>query len=80
MDLTVLLYKHGYPPEWDEEIFEKVMEQAENFKKNILDDSNVSSINKKFKSTTSIKYSLRSNIENDNLKVAETNANAEEEK
>jgi type I restriction enzyme R subunit len=80
MDLTVLLYKHGYPPEWDEEIFEKVMEQAENFKKNILDDSNVSSINKKFKSTTSIKYWLRGNIENDNLKVAETNANAEEEK
>src|SRR5699024_8043173 len=34
MDLTVLLYNHGYPPEWDEEIFEKVMEQAENFKKN----------------------------------------------
>lgn len=32
-DLTVLLYKNGYPPEWDEEIFEKVMEQAENFKK-----------------------------------------------
>ena len=77
MDLTVLLYNHGYPPEWDEEIFEKVMEQAENFKKNILDDSNVSSINKKFKSTTSIKYWLRGNIENDNLKVAETNANAE---
>ncbi len=33
MDLTVLLYKNGYPPEWDEEIFEKVLEQAENFKK-----------------------------------------------
>jgi type I restriction enzyme R subunit len=33
MDLTVLLYKSGYPPEWDEEVFEKVMEQAENFKK-----------------------------------------------
>lgn len=33
MDLTVLLYKNGYPPEWDEEVFEKVMEQAENFKK-----------------------------------------------
>ncbi|NMB95353.1 MAG: DUF3387 domain-containing protein, partial [Clostridiaceae bacterium] len=77
--LTVLLYKHGYPPEWDEEIFEKVMEQAENFKKNILDDSNVSSINKKFKSPISIKYPLRSNIENDNLKVAETNANVKED-
>ena len=33
MDLTVLLYQNGYPPEWDEEIFEKVMAQAENFKK-----------------------------------------------
>jgi type I site-specific deoxyribonuclease, hsdR family len=33
MDLTVLLYKNGYPPDWDEEVFEKVMEQAENFKK-----------------------------------------------
>ena len=25
--------QNGYPPEWDEEVFEKVMEQAENFKK-----------------------------------------------
>ncbi len=33
MDLTVLLYRSGYPPEWDEEVFEKVLEQAENFKK-----------------------------------------------
>lgn len=33
MDLTVLLYNSGYPPEWDEEVFEKVMEQAGNFKK-----------------------------------------------
>ena len=33
MDLTVLLYKNGYPPEWDEEVFNKVMEQAGNFKK-----------------------------------------------
>ena len=32
-ELTILLYKNGYPPEWDEEVFEKVMEQAENFKK-----------------------------------------------
>jgi type I restriction enzyme R subunit len=36
MDLTVLLYKNGYPPEWDEEVFEKVMEQAENFKKSTI--------------------------------------------
>ena len=32
-DLAVLLYKHGYPPEWDEEVFTKIMEQTENFKK-----------------------------------------------
>jgi len=33
MDLTVLLYENGYPPEWDELIFEKVMEQAQNYKR-----------------------------------------------
>lgn len=32
MDLTIFLYNNGYPPEWDEEVFEKVMEQAENIK------------------------------------------------
>lgn len=32
-DLAVLLYKHGYPLEWDEEVFNKIMEQTENFKK-----------------------------------------------
>lgn len=32
MELTVLLYKNGPSPEWDEEVFEKVMAQAENFK------------------------------------------------
>lgn len=34
MELTVLLYKNGYPPQWNEEVFEKVLEQAENMKKN----------------------------------------------
>ncbi len=34
MDLTVLLYKNGYPPEWNEEVFEKVLVQAESFKEN----------------------------------------------
>lgn len=38
MDLTVLLYKNGYPPEWNEEVFEKVLVQAESFKENA--DSN----------------------------------------
>ena len=33
MELTILLYKNDYPPEWDEEVFEKVMEQTENFKR-----------------------------------------------
>lgn len=33
MELTVLLYKNGYPPQWDEEVFEKVLEQAGNMKK-----------------------------------------------
>ena len=32
MELTLLLYSNGYPPEWNEEVFEKVLEQAENFK------------------------------------------------
>ena len=32
-DLTVLLYQSGYPPEWDEEVFEQIMSQTENYKK-----------------------------------------------
>ena len=32
--LTYLLYKEGYPPQWDEEIFQKVLEQVENYKSN----------------------------------------------
>ncbi len=31
-ELTILLYQEGYPPEWDEEVFTKVMEQVRNFK------------------------------------------------
>lgn len=31
-ELTILLYQEGYPPEWDEEVFNKVMEQVSNFK------------------------------------------------
>ena len=33
MDLIVLLYENGYPPEWNAEVYEKVFEQAENFRK-----------------------------------------------
>jgi type I restriction enzyme R subunit len=32
-DLTVLLYQNGYPPQWNKEVFEQVLEQAENFQK-----------------------------------------------
>ena len=32
MELTLLLHNNGYPPQWNEEVFEKVMEQTENFK------------------------------------------------
>ena len=33
MDLIVLLYEHHYPPEWNDEVFHKVIEQAENYKR-----------------------------------------------
>ena len=33
MDLTILLYENGYPPQWNDEVFEQVLGQAENFKK-----------------------------------------------
>lgn len=32
--LTCLLYKEEYPPQWEEEVFQKVLEQVENYKKN----------------------------------------------
>ncbi len=32
MNMTVLLYKNRFPPEWDEEVFQKVLDQAKNFK------------------------------------------------
>lgn len=33
-ELTILLFKEEYPPQWDEEVFQKVLEQVENYKKN----------------------------------------------
>lgn len=33
MYLIVLLYENGYLPKWNAEVYEKVLEQAENFKK-----------------------------------------------
>ncbi|WP_413481386.1 type I restriction endonuclease subunit R [Latilactobacillus sakei] len=32
-DLVILLHKNGYPPQWNSDIFDQVLEQAENFKK-----------------------------------------------
>ena len=32
-DLTKLIYWEGYPPEWDEEVFNQVLAQVENYKK-----------------------------------------------
>ncbi len=31
-DLTYLIYKEGYPPQWDQEVFQKVLEQVQNYK------------------------------------------------
>lgn len=31
--VALLLYKEGYPPTWDEEVFERVLGQVENYKK-----------------------------------------------
>ena len=31
-ELLILLYKNGYPPEWKEEVYERVLEQVQNFK------------------------------------------------
>ena len=48
--LTVLIYKEGYPPEWDEEVFKKVLDQVENYKKN---------------GTSNLKFTKLSNVEDD---------------
>ena len=45
-ELTVLIYKEGYPPEWDEEVFEKVLKQVENYKKNVYIDKGAGSSKK----------------------------------
>lgn len=31
-DLMMLLYRNGYPPQWNEEIFEKVLDQVQNYR------------------------------------------------
>lgn len=35
MHLTILLYENGYPPQWNDDVFEQVLAQAENFKKSL---------------------------------------------
>lgn len=35
MDLTILLYENGYPPQWNDDVFEQVLAQSENFKKSL---------------------------------------------
>jgi len=32
--LGILLYKNGYPPTWNDEVFEKILEQVENYTSN----------------------------------------------
>ena len=32
-DLTALLYTEGYPTDWDDEVFHRVLEQMENYKR-----------------------------------------------
>ena len=32
-DIVILLSQNGYPPQWNDEVFDKVMEQTENYKK-----------------------------------------------
>ena len=31
-ELTMLLYRNGYPPKWNKEVFDKVLDQVENFR------------------------------------------------
>ncbi len=50
--LTRLIYKEGYPPEWDELIFDKVLEQVENFKE--YSSSHLRTYDYPYSDTTSI--------------------------
>ena len=34
--LTYLIYKEGYPPQWDQEVFQKVLEQVNNYKNHAM--------------------------------------------
>lgn len=31
-ELTMLLYRNGYPPKWNKEVLDKVLDQVENFR------------------------------------------------
>ena len=50
--LTKLFWKNGYPPEWDNVVFDKVLEQVENFKENTYSYNH--SYNYPYSDTTSI--------------------------
>ena len=41
-DLTILLYNEKYPPEWDEQIFQRVLAQVENYKTYNMPDADTS--------------------------------------
>ena len=62
-DLTILIYKEGYPPEWDEEVFLKVLSQVENYKKNSSYNNRQNSINVELK----IENHYHGNIDNLNI-------------
>ena len=36
MDIIVKLHEYGYPPITQEDVYKNVLEQAENFKKNVV--------------------------------------------
>ena len=42
--LTYLIYKEGYPPEWDQEVFEKVLVQVESYKQGQAPKQNMSTL------------------------------------
>jgi type I restriction enzyme R subunit len=39
-----LIYKEGYPPEWDQEVFEKVLVQVESYKQGQAPKQNMSTL------------------------------------
>jgi type I restriction enzyme R subunit len=72
--LTVLIYKEGYPPEWDEEVFKKVLDQVENYKKNgtsRIDDSVSEDVDNSNNLNKTVSLSQYSNDEEQSSMAAE---------